>query len=389
MPDNFPGYQSVTDDAARLKFERAWGVSLPSKIGMESPQLVEAIYKGDVRALYLGGEDMISADANAGIVAGAFERLDLFVVQDIFFTETCRYADVVFPASPALEKDGTFTNTERRIQRVHQALPELGDSRADWKITQSLAQRMGAHWNYSHPSEIMAELASLAPIYAGCSYERLEGWRTLQWPVHADGTDTPVLYLDRFAFPDGKARLYPLSYHEPFDQPNAEFDLFLNNGRELEHFHEGNLTHRVAGIHMENPERYLEISPELARERHISSGRWVRLTSRYGSLRVKVLVTSRVSGKQVFLPLTSQDGPVNILTGTHMDTATNTPAYKETAVKMEVLPEQGDDPLMKVNFRNTGKRTPQMGVEIERKWKRVDYRFPGAPKLVQIGGGNR
>ena len=150
----------------------------------------------------------------------------------------------------------------------------------------------------------MAELASISPIYAGCSYERLEGWKTLQWPVHADGSDEPVLYLDRFAFPDGKARLYPLSYREPLDQPDAQFDLFLNNGRELEHCHEGNLTHRVVGIHLENPERYLEISPELARERSIDLGRWVRLTSRYGSLSVKVLVTDRVSGKQIFLPLT-------------------------------------------------------------------------------------
>jgi formate dehydrogenase major subunit len=125
----------------------------------------------------------------------------------------------------------------------------------------------------------------------------------------------------------------------------------------------------------------------LARERRIESGRWVQLTSRYGSLAVKVLVTDRARGKQIFLPLTSQDGPVNILTGTHSDTATNTPAYKETAVKVEALPEQGDNPLMKVNFRNTGKRTPQMGVEIERKWKRADHRFPGAPALVQIVGG--
>jgi formate dehydrogenase major subunit len=180
-----------------------------------------------------------------------------------------------------------------------------------------------------------------------------------------------------------------LSFREPLDQPDAQFDLFLNNGRELEHFHEGNLTHRVAGIHLENPERYLEISPELARERKIESGRWVRLTSRYGSLCVKVLVTDRVRGKQIFLPLTSQDGPVNILTGTHSDTPTNTPAYKETAVKMEVLPEHGDNPLMKVNFRNTGKRTPQMGVEIERKWKRADYHFPGAAQLVQISEGHK
>lgn len=383
-PTNFPGYQSVLDETVRTQYEQAWNTTLPHHAGMNNHQMVEAIYEGKMRALYLAGEDMISADSNANRIAGAFEKLDLFVVQDIFFSETCRYADVIFPAAPALEKDGTFTNTERRIQRFHQALPELGDSLADWKITQALAKKMGADWNYTHPSEIMAELASLSPIYAGVTYDRLEGWNTLQWPVHPDGKDEPVLYLDSFAFPDGKARLYPLEYRQPAESPDASFDLLLNNGRQLEHFHEGNMTHRVPGIHEENPERYVEISPELAADRGIESGQWVRLTSRYGSLKAKVLVTGRVQGKQVFMPLTSQEGPLNILTGSHTDSATFTPAYKETAVRMDILPERGNSPLPSMNFRVSGKRTPQMGVEVERKWKRKDYHFPGEPKLVQI-----
>jgi formate dehydrogenase major subunit len=384
MPDNLPGYQHVTDPEVRAKFEKAWGVTLEPKRGLDNHQMVDAIYEGKLRALYLAGEDMISADANANVVAGAFEKLDLFIVQDIFFSETCRYADVVLPAAPALEKDGTFTNTERRIQRLYQALPELGDSKADWKITQMIAQRMGAKWNYQHPSELMEEMASLSPIYAGVRYDRLEGYNTLQWPVHEDGTDEPVLYLNGFAFPDKKARLHPLEYHPPLEEPDADYDLFLNNGRVLEHFHEGNLTHRVEGIHKENPERYLEISPELAAERKIESGQWVRVSSRWGSLKVKVLVTGRVVGKQVYLPLTSQEGPVNILTGPHFDPATHTPAYKETAVRIEVLPEKGKNPLMPLNFRYSGKPTPQSGVEVERKWKRKDYRMPGSEALVQI-----
>jgi formate dehydrogenase major subunit len=310
--------------------------------------------------------------------------LDLFVVQDIFFTETCRYADVVLPAAPALEKDGTFTSTERRIQRLYQALPELGESRADWKITQDIANRMGANWNYRHPSEIMAELASLTPLYAGVSYDRLEGYNTLQWPVAPDGSDQPILYLDKFALPDGKARLYPLAFREPAEPLDSDFDLFLNNGRILEHFHEGNMTHRVEGIREETPERYLEISEELARERNIESGRWVRVTSRHGSLAIKVLVTSRVFGKQVYLPLLSQEGPVNILTGSHADPDTNTPAYKETAVRIKLLPEQGTNPLRPLNFRFSGMPTPQTGVEVERKWKRKDYHMPGTQNLVQI-----
>jgi formate dehydrogenase major subunit len=327
---------------------------------------------------------MISADSNANVVAAAFEKLDFFVVQDIFFSETCRYADVVLPGAPALEKDGTFTSTERRIQRLYQALPELGDSRADWKITQDVANRMGAKWNYQHPSEIMDELASLSPLYAGVSYERLEGYKTLQWPVAPDGTDQPILYLNGFAFPDKKARLYPVTFHEPTERPDSDFDLFLNNGRILEHFHEGNMTYRVNGIREETPERYLEISEELAKERDIESGRWVRVTSRHGSLVIKVLVTTRVHGKQVYLPHFSREGPINVLTGSQADPATNTPAFKETAVQIKVLPEQGTNPLKPLNFRYSGKPTPQTGVEVERKWKRKDYRMPGTNALVQI-----
>jgi len=383
-PDYYPGYQAVTDKDVRERYEKAWGAQLSPDRGLDNHEMVEAIESGTLRALYLAGEDMISADSNSNVVASAFEKLDLFVVQDIFFSETCRYADVVFPAAPALEKDGTFTNTERRIQRLYQALPELGDSKADWKITQELAKRMGAKWNYTHPSEIMDELASLSPIYAGVSYPRLEGYATLQWPVAADGTGQPYLYRTGFPFPDNKARLYPVEFHEPVEQPDGEYDLFLNNGRLLEHFHEGNMTYRVEGIRDETPERYLEISEELSQERKIDSGQWVRVTSRHGSLKIKVLVTSRVQGKQVYLPLLSREEPINTLTGSHVDPVTHTPAYKETAVKIEILADKGTNPLQRSNFRYGGKPTPQRGVEVERKWKRKDYRMPGTQPLVQI-----
>src|SRR6201996_5504854 len=384
MPDTYPGYQHVTDPSVRERFEKAWGVTLPADRGLDNHQMVEAVYDGKLRAIYLAGEDMISADSNANVVAGAFEKLDFFVVQDIFFSETCPYADVVLPGAPALEKDGTFTSTERRIQRLYQALPELGESRADWKITQDIANRMGANWNYQHPSQIMDELASVSPLLAGVSYEHLEGYKTLQWPVATDGSDQPVLYLDGFPFPDNKARFYPVSFHEPTEKPDSDFDLFLNNDRLLEHFHEGNMTYRVNGIREETPERYLEISEELASERNIESGRWVRVTSRHGSLVIKVLVTSRVHGKQVYLPLLSREGPINVLTGSHADPATNTPAYKETALNIKLLPEKGTNPVQPLNFRYSGKPTPQPGVEVERKWKRKDYRIPGARQLIQI-----
>ena len=383
-PNVYPGYQSVTDAETRKKFEAGWGVSLPPERGLDNHQMVDAMHDGRLKAMYLAGEDMIQADSNASHVAAAFEKLDFFVVQDIFFTETCRYADVILPGAPSLEKEGTFTSSERRIQRLYQALPELGDSRADWKITQDIANRMGAKWNYHHPSEIMAEMATLTPLYAGVTFERLEGYKTLQWPVAPDGTDQPVLYKKNFPFPDGKARLYPLKFNEPDEAPDRDFDLFLNNGRLLEHFHEGNMTFRVPGIQKETPERYIEISEELANERGIESGRWVRVTSRHGSLVIKVLVTSRVFGKQIYLPLFSQEGPINILTGSHADAATNTPAFKETAVRIKLLPEQGANPLHPLNPRFSGQPTPQPGVEVERKWKRSDYRMPGTEALVQI-----
>jgi formate dehydrogenase major subunit len=383
-PNVYPGYQSIADPEIRERFEKGWGVKLPPHAGLDNHQMVDAIHEGRLRAMYLAGEDMISADSNSNVTAAAFEKLDLFVVQDIFFSETCRYADVVLPGAPALEKEGTFTSTERRIQRLYQALPELGESKADWKITQEIANRMGANWNYQHPSEIMAEMASLTPLYAGVRYDRLEGYKTLQWPVAPDGTDQPILYLDGFAFPDKKARLYPVPFHEPTERQDNNFDLFLNNGRILEHFHEGNMTYRVDGIREETPERYLEVSEELAKERGIESGRWVRVTSRHGSLVIKALVTDRVHENQVYVALLSREDPINVLTGSHADFATNTPAYKETAVNIKVLPEKGTNPLKPLNFRYSGKPTPQTGVEVERKWKRKDYRMPGANGLVQI-----
>jgi formate dehydrogenase major subunit len=230
----------------------------------------------------------------------------------------------------------------------------------------------------------MAELASLAPLYAGVSYDRLVQYATLQWPVGEDGKGQSLLYTEGFPFPDGKARFWPLEFHEPAEAPDASYDLLLNNGREIEHFHEGNMTNRVPGIHQETPERYLEVSPELAQSREIVTGQWLRVESRWGALKVKALITDRVAGNQVFLPLTSQEGPVNVLTGPNLDAATFTPDYKETPVRIQLLPDKGTNPVTKVSFRYSGKRTPQPGVEIERKWVRDDYHFPDPLGLVQI-----
>jgi formate dehydrogenase major subunit len=382
MPNFLPGYQSVDDPEVRSRFEANWKVQLPSTKGLDNHEMIEAIYEGELKAMYLFGEEMSLVDSNANFVGDGLSKLDFFVVQDIFFSATCHFADVVLPASPSLEKEGTFTSTERRIQRLYQVFEPLEGSRPDWQIIQDIANRLGARWQYQHPSDIYREVAALTPLFAGVTYERLEGFKSLHWPVAADGTDQPLLYTKEFAFPDGKARLFPLALTEPTDQPNAEFDLHLNNGRLLEHFHEGNLTYRVEGIREKTPDTFVEVSPELAKQRGIQSGTWVQLTSRYGQVRVRALVTDRVQGKQLYMPMNSVESPVNRLTSSHTDAVTHTPAYKEASVHLRVLPEVGESPLPRINHR-FGHPTPQHGVEVERKWKRPDYRVPGNG-LIQI-----
>jgi formate dehydrogenase major subunit len=390
MPDVSSGYQKVDNAEIRAKFEAAWGVTLPTTVGLDNRMMIDAIHQGKLKSMYIEGEDTITSDANANDLAEAFGKLDFLVVQDIFFSETCRYADLVLPAAPSLEKEGTFVSTERRIQRFYQVFEPLGESKPDWKILQLIAKQMGGAggWDYSHPSEIMDEIAQLTPTLAGVSYERLEGYKSLQWPVAKDGTDQPCLYLGEteFPYPDGKASFYPLEFVHPSEERNETYDLHLNNGRLLEHFEQGNLSYRVPGIADIAPEVFVEVSPELAEERGIESGRYVRLESPYGTVRVQALVTHRVEGKQMYMPLNSSVEPVNKLTSSHIDRATHTPAYKELAVRMTVLPETGAPPLPRANFR-FGERTPAGGVDVAAKRRRAEYHAPGSrpqDKLIQI-----
>jgi formate dehydrogenase major subunit len=378
-----PGYDHTDDAAARQRIEQIWNVKLPTTKGLDNHEMTEAILDGRLRAMYIMGEEMSLVDSNANHVQEAFEKLEFFVVQDIFFSHTCGYADVVLPAAPSLEKEGTFTSTERRIQRLYQVFEPLEGCKPDWRIVQDVANRMGAHWDYKHPSDVMDEIAKAAPIMAGVSYSRLEGYASLQWPVDADGSDQPLLYTKQFNFPDGKAKLHPLKITDPSEQPDAEFDLHLNNGRLLEHFHEGNLTNRVAGIHERTPDNWVEVSPELAAERGIQSGSHVELKSRHGEVRLRAVVTDRVQGKQLYMSMNSTKSAVNRLTSSNADSVTHTPAYKEVAVSLRVLPLKGMSPLRKGNWR-LGHPTPQRGVEVERKWKRPDYHLPGT-RLVQLG----
>ncbi|MDP4083926.1 MAG: formate dehydrogenase subunit alpha [Bacillota bacterium] len=384
MPTWMPGYEPVQDHEVREKYENAWGVKLPEEPGLDNHHMVEGMDKGKLKALYLFGEDMSLVDANSNHVDAAFEKLEFFVVQDMFFSKTAQFADVVLPAAPSLEKDGTFTNTERRIQRFYKVFEPLGDSKSDWEIFQELANRLGANWNYQHPSEIMAEAASLANMFAGVSYDRLEEWNSQLWPVLKDGTSTPLLYKERFGLPDGKARLFPVDWTPPFEA-GEEFNLHLNNGRLLEHFHEGNMTYRSEGLTHKVPHPWLEVSLELAKERGVQDGSLVELTSPYGEVKVRVIVTDRVKGNELYLTMnTSEDiEAVNRLTSSYHDIITHTPAYKETGVKMEVLELEGESPLPKHNHR-FGNRIPQLSVKVEEKWKRSD--FTPIPEILNVRG---
>ena len=372
LPGFYPGYEHAVEEGGRKKWSAFWGVDLPATPGLTNHGMVEAALRGDLKGLYIVGEEMALVDANAQKVARAFENLEMLVVQDIFLSETARFADVVLPGCPSLEKEGTFVNTERRIQRFEPAFAPLGESRPDWMILRDVARCAGANWNYEGPAAIMTEAAAGAALLAGVSYERLAGYASLQWPVAADGTGTRMLFADRiFPLPGGKARFYPLGEHVPLEQVDEQYDCHLNNGRLLEHFHEGNMTGHSPGLRAKVPDAFLEISAELAQERGIENGTWVRIVSRRGAIKVRAQISDRVHGRELYLPMNSRTEPVNRLTGDHVDKDTDTPAFKELAVYLEVL--QGDKPVLGRNHHRFGHPTPRSGVEARRKRQRDDY----------------
>ncbi|MFP5115906.1 formate dehydrogenase subunit alpha [Bacillaceae bacterium C204] len=372
MPNIFPGYQSITNVEIREKFEKAYGEEIPANPGLDNIEMLGAVDRDEMKAMYIAGEDMAWVDADSNHTQAMLEKLDFLVVQEIFLTTTAQFADVILPGTPSLEKDGTFTNTERRVQRLYQALQPIGDSKPDWWILTQLAKKLGYDWNYTHPSEIFDEMASLTPFFSQCNYDVLEGWNSFHWGS-LDGSNTPLLFQDGFNFPDKKARFGLFDYVPPMEFPE-EFDLSLDNGRLLEHFHEGNLTQKSEGLNYKFPKVFVEVSPELAQKRGVKDGSLVRLVSPYGAIKLPVLVTDRVTGKTVYVPMhsSSHESAVNLLTGGAVDVVTHTPAYKQAKVRMEVLELDGENPLPKYNPRNAT-RTPQMGLEIYRKWERGDY----------------
>lgn len=377
----YPGYEKVTEQAVRERWAKAWGVPpehLSDEVGLDNFSMVEKAAKGEVKAMMVIGEETAISDADTKNVRHAFENLEFFVVVDMFLSRTAEFADVVLPACASVEKEGTFVNTERRIQRFYQAMAPLGESRPDWQILTELAKQLGHDWGYTHPSQIMAECAGIAKMFAGVSYERLEGWKSLHWPVNEDGTDTPLLYTDRFHFPDGKAKLHPVQWAPPAEDADDIYDIVLNNGRLLEHFQSTNQTGRGPRIKHETPNWFVEISPELAAERGIEDGTWLRIVSRRAQVEVRATVTDRVSGKTMYLPIHHSKPGVNMLTGEHHDAEVDTPGYKELAVRIEKLPQPKGEPPLPYRNHRYGKRTPNLGPSAEQKWARPEYQEPPA-----------
>ncbi|MFW6150524.1 MAG: molybdopterin oxidoreductase family protein, partial [Chloroflexota bacterium] len=340
LPNVYSGYQAVTNPAIREKFEQAWGASLPSEPGLTVTEMLAAALEGQVKAMYVVGENPALSDPDITHVRKALGHLDFLVVQDIFLSETAEFAHVVLPAASFAEKDGTFTNTERRVQRVRKAIEPIGDSRPDWWITSQIAARMGSRsFSYSGPFDIQEEIRSLTPSYGGISYQRLEH-AGLQWPCPAhDHPGTPILHASSFV--RGKGRFIPLSYLPPREQPDEEYPLVLTTGRTLYHFHTGTMTRRVSDIDTIQPWGTVEISPEDAARLGISDGEIVRVSSRRGELTVRAKVTDASPWGVVFMSFHFSESPANILTNPDLDPASKIPELKVAAVRIDKLETSG------------------------------------------------
>ncbi|GAI09397.1 unnamed protein product, partial [marine sediment metagenome] len=260
LPNVYPGYQKVSEAQVRENFETTWGVKLPPKEGLTVVEIMDAASKGEIKGLYIMGENPMLSDPNLNHVREGLENLDFLVVQDIFLTETAELADVVLPGVSFAEKEGTFTNTCRRIQLLHKAIPPIGKSREDWKIIMEIGKRMGYPMAYHSPGEIMDEIASLTPIYGGVHFDRLGG-QGLQWPCPSrEHPGTPYLHKDKFT--RGKGLFTPVDYIPPAELPDEEYPFLLSTGRVLYHFHTGSLSRRSKPLDGIAPEGFLEISPQ-------------------------------------------------------------------------------------------------------------------------------
>ena len=340
MPWDYPGYQKVDDPAVVAKFRAKWGNTPPPKRGLTTTEIAAGWGTGQIKAQYIMGENPLMSEPNLRHSYHAIENLEFLAVQDLFITETGRFADVILPSASWAEKDGTFTNTDRRVQRVRQAFEPLGQARPDWEIISDLAVRLErqlgrtqtAYWGYEHPSEILAEMGELVPAYAGITYERLERER-LQWPVPTrDHPGTPFLFEQ--TFPRGKAKFFPLVYQPSAEETDLEYPFALTTGRVLYHWHGGTLT-RHSNLDFAAPEPLIEINPADAPRIPCDDGDPVRVSSRRGSIVLRARVTEKAAPGVVFIPFHYAEAAANRLTNEALDPQAKIPEYKICAVKVE------------------------------------------------------
>ncbi|MFC7076910.1 formate dehydrogenase subunit alpha [Haloarcula halophila] len=336
LPDNFPGYQDIADDEVRAKFEDAWDCEISPDYGHYTTQMFLAADRGDLRGMYIIGENSALSEPGVNHAEEVLEELEFLVVQDLFVTETAEYADVVLPACSFVEKTGTFTNTDRTVQMVKEVMEPKGDSRPDWEILQALANRMGWDWDYDSTAEIMREVNSLTPLYGGVTHERVESEGGLQWPCwDEDHPGTERLYEEEFNTDDGLAHLQGVGFSEPAETPDDEFPFTLTTGRVLYQYHTGTMTHREEGIMQYTPSDFVEINPRTAAEYGIETGDMVRVESRRGSVTVPAQVTDRVGPESVFAPIHFAESAINRLTDEeHLDPQAATPEFKVSAVRI-------------------------------------------------------
>jgi len=336
LPNVCPGYQKVTDPKIIEKFEAAWGGKISPENGLSITEMIDAIDQGKIKALYIIGENPMLSDPDASHIREAFAKLEFFVAQDIFLTETAQLAHVVLPGASFAEKDGTFTNTERRVQRVRKVIEPVGNCHADWLITCLIAQKMGAKgFDFENPSQIMDEIASVTPSYGGISYTRLESGG-LQWPCPtADHPGTPILHTQQFT--RGKGKFMPLEYKPSAELPDEEYPLVLTTGRRLFHFHTGTMTRKVKGLNAFISEEKVEINPEDAASLGIEDDDKIRITSRRGEVTAKANITTDSPPGVIFMTFHFAESPSNVLTNTALDPVSKIPELKVCAVRVEKL----------------------------------------------------
>jgi formate dehydrogenase alpha subunit len=333
LPNVFPAYQPVTVEANNEKFAKAWGKALPGKIGYTITDMVRAMIDGKLKALYVVGENPMLSDPDQHHLVKALEKLDLLICQDIFFTETAEKADVVFAAVSVAEKDGTYTNTERRCMKVNKAIDPSENTLNDWEIISKLSTAMGYEMNYESPEQIFDELTTVTPSYGGMTYERL-GLDGLQWPCpNADHPGTQFLHKDQFT--RGKGLFHAVEYLDPAEMPDEEYPYWLTTGRMFAHYHTGTMTRVSPHLDTEQKTGYVEINPEDAKTLGVNDGETVRLSTRRGETEIPARVSNKVVPGLLFVPFHFAESPANILTNSAFDPIAKIPEYKVCAVKIE------------------------------------------------------